>query len=902
MMRRGAGAGQVPSAALRPKGAPGGPGPAAGRRRPALPGRWVSLFSIPPPRTGRRRALPEEAASRRPRTVTALLRPQGQRPEVTRWPGWDHPYAPAAAAESAPRAPLLHTKGRRNSAQTGRRARWVGGSVLPQGGSGGGAAVRAGRGRGLCPRILPKKAAGLFLSLPPGRTRQPRPGCSAGWRRSAAPGWALRLSSRRATSAQPGRGAGRSPDPAAPQPLSAAAWGSSRLPAPFPAIAAGMGCFCAVPEEFYCEVLLLDESKLTLTTQQQGIKKSTKGSVVLGYVFRHLNLVEIDYFGLRYCDRSHQTYWLDPAKTLAEHKELINTGPPYTLYFGIKFYAEDPCKLKEEITRYQFFLQVKQDVLQGRLPCPINTAAQLGAYIIQSELGDYDPYKHTTGYVSEYRFVPDQKEELEDAIEQIHKTLMGQVPAEAEVNYLGVAKSLEMYGVDLHPVYGENKSEYFLGLTPIGVVVYKNKKQVGKYFWPRITKVHFKETQFELRVLGKDCNETSFFFEARNKVTCKHLWKCCVEHHTFFRMPENESNSLSRKVSKFGSIGYKHRYSGKTSLRMTRDPSVQLPRPDQSIERSRSKTYPKRTQQTGSKNMSQITTNGENEGTTKIIAPSPVKSFKKMKNENSPETRSKTSAPWEENGPQSGLYNSASDRNKSPKFPYSCRRNPSGGSENESGQPVRRRSRSRCNTSSGSESENSNREHRKKRNRLRQENDMVDSAPQWEAVLRRQKGKTQADPNYRRSRHRSRSRSPDVQAKEELWKHIQKELVDPSGLSEEQLKEIPYTKVETQGDPIRIRHSHSPRSYRQYRRSQCSDGERSILSEVNVKTDLVPPLPVTRSSDGKGPNIQLTQQRENGSKDSLIEEPSLLSTNNVDGKPVTKIVKTVPVSCFKVET
>ncbi|KFV62421.1 Band 4.1-like 4A, partial [Dryobates pubescens] len=648
-------------------------------------------------------------------------------------------------------------------------------------------------------------------------------------------------------------------------------------------------------------------------------QKSTKGSVVLGYVFRHLNLVEIDYFGLRYCDRSHQTYWLDPAKTLAEHKELINTGPPYTLYFGIKFYAEDPCKLKEEITRYQFFLQVKQDVLQGRLPCPINTAAQLGAYIIQSELGDYDPYKHTAGYVSEYRFVPDQKEELEDAIERIHKTLVKSVPKIQEVNYLGVAKSLEMYGVDLHPVYGENKSEYFLGLTPIGVVVYKNKKQVGKYFWPRITKVHFKETQFELRVLGKDCNETSFFFEARNKITCKYLWKCCVEHHTFFRMPENESSSLSRKFSKFGSTGYKHRYSGRTSLQMARDPSVQLPRPDQCIERSRSKTYPKRTQQTGSKNMFQITANGENEGTTKIISPSPVKSFKEMKNENSPETqRNKTSAPWEENGPQSGLYNSPSDRNKSPKFPYSRRRNPSGGSENESGQPVRRswsvcsnkgisvnqgfkrlRSRSRCNTSSGSESENSNREHRKKRNRLRQENDMVDSAPQWEAVLRRQKEKNQADPNYRRSRHRSRSRSPDVQAKEELWKHIQKELVDPSGLSEEQLKEIPYTKIETQGDPIRIRHSHSPRSYRQYRRSQCSDGERSVLSEVNVKTDLVPPLPVTRSSDAKGPSIQLTQQRQTGSKDSLIEETSQLSTD-INGKP--RIIKTVQMSSFKLET
>ncbi|XP_044120183.1 band 4.1-like protein 4A isoform X3 [Neovison vison] len=643
-----------------------------------------------------------------------------------------------------------------------------------------------------------------------------------------------------------------------------------------------MGCFCAVPEEFYCEVLLLNESKLTLTTQQQGIKRSTKGSVVLDHVFRHINLVEIDYFGLRYCDRSHQTYWLDPAKTLAEHKELINTGPPYTLYFGIKFYAEDPCKLKEEITRYQFFLQVKQDVLQGRLPCPVNIAAQLGAYAIQSELGDYDPYTHTAGYVSEYRFVPDQKEELEEAIERIHKTLMGQAPSEAELNYLRTAKSLEMYGVDLHPVYGENKSEYFLGLTPVGVVVYKNKKQVGKYFWPRITKVHFKETQFELRVLGKDCNETSFFFEARSKTACKHLWKCSVEHHTFFRMPENESNSLSRKLSKFGSMSYKHRYSGRTALQMSRDLSIQLPRPDQNVARSRSKTYPKRiaqTQPTGSNSINRVTANmdnGENEGTTKIIAPSPIKSFKKAKSENSPDTqRSKSHAPWEDNGPQSGLYHSPNDRMKSPKFPYTRRRNPSCGSD-DSVQPTRRR--------------------------IRQENDMVDSAPQWEAVLRRQKEKNQADPNNRRSRHRSRSRSPDIQAKEELWKHIQKELVDPSGLSEEQLKEIPYTKVETQGDPIRIRHSHSPRSYRQYRRSQCSDGERSVLSEVNSKTDLVPPLPVTRSSDAQGSGGSTVHQRRNGSKDSLIEEKSQASTSNLAGKHMAKTVKTVQASRLKIET
>ncbi|XP_035391097.1 band 4.1-like protein 4 isoform X1 [Electrophorus electricus] len=652
-----------------------------------------------------------------------------------------------------------------------------------------------------------------------------------------------------------------------------------------------MSCFCSAQEEFYCEVLLLDETKLTLTSHQQGIKKSTKGSVVLDHVCSHVNLLESDYFGLRYCDRSHQTYWLDPTKTLAEHKDLITTGPPYTLYFGVKFYAEDPCKLKEEITRYQFFLQVKQDVLQGRLPCPFSTSARMAAQALQSELGDYDPYRHMSGYVSEYRFVPDQKEDLEEAIEQIHKTLVGQKPSEAEINYLSIAKTLEMYGVDLHPVFGEKQSEYFLGLTPVGVVVYKNKTLVGKYFWPRITKVFFKETQFELRVLGKDCSETSFFFEAPSKAACKSLWKCCVEHHTFFRMPENDSNNLTRKLSKLGSLGSRHRYSGKTALQMGRAQSVGLPRPDLEVVRTRSKTYPKRSAQpaglnNGSRSVAKPG-NSLGEGQAKTTAFSPAKSPKLSKTEVSSEDQpSKPTAPWDTNAPQRGLYSSASERNKSPKFPAARRRSPSGGSENEAASSARhrrgqshedaankqhrRRSRSRGNTSSGSESENSNREHRKKRNRSRQENEMVDSGPQWEAELRRQKEKTPNEAGHRRSRHRSRSRSPDVQAKEQLWKHIQKELVDPSGLTEEQLKEIPYKKVETQGDPIRIRHSHSPRSFRQYRRSHCSDGERSVLSEVNSRTDLVPPLPVTRTADIPGSSTT-TSQKKNGSKDDLSE-------------------------------
>ncbi|KAH0628130.1 hypothetical protein JD844_008902 [Phrynosoma platyrhinos] len=325
-------------------------------------------------------------------------------------------------------------------------------------------------------------------------------------------------------------------------------------------------------------------------------------------------------------------------------------------------------------------------------------------------------------------------------------------------------------------------------------------------------------------------------------------------------MPENESNSLSRKLGKLGSLGYKHRYSGRTALQMNRDLSIQLPRPNQTVERSRSKTYPKRTSK-----------------------PQPIVDYIILL--------------VIATDHQNFLIHDEDILQVEVKMNL--------GSHLEEGRFVLLQtpiSRSRCNTSSGSESENSNREHRKKRHRLRQENDMVDSAPQWEAVLRRQKEKNQTDPNHRRSRHRSRSRSPDVQAKEELWRHIQKELVDPSGLSEEQLREIPYTKVETQGDPVRIRHSHSPRSYRQYRRSQCSDGERSVLSEVNSKTDLVPALPITRSSDAQYPMTTVAQQRCSGSKDSLIEEKAQTSTSKLDGKHSTKTIKIVQVSRLKLES
>ena len=73
-------------------------------------------------------------------------------------------------------------------------------------------------------------------------------------------------------------------------------------------------------------------------------------------------------------------HWLDPVKRVSKQ---IGDISPVTLYLGVKFYAADPCRLVEEITRYQFFLQVKLDILQGRLPVSQELAVELASLALQ---------------------------------------------------------------------------------------------------------------------------------------------------------------------------------------------------------------------------------------------------------------------------------------------------------------------------------------------------------------------------------------------------------------------------------------------------------------------------------------------------------------------------------------
>ncbi|MFT7813890.1 band 4.1-like protein 3 isoform X3 [Arapaima gigas] len=313
------------------------------------------------------------------------------------------------------------------------------------------------------------------------------------------------------------------------------------------------------PKNMQCKVSLLDGSDYTCV-----VEKRAKGQVLFDKVCDHLNLLEKDYFGITFRDMENQKNWLDPAKEL---KKQIRSGP-WNFAFNVKFYPPDPAQLSEDITRYYLCLQLRDDVVSGRLPCSFATHTVLGSYTVQSELGDYDPEDLGTDYVSEFRFAPNQTKELEEKVMDLHKNYKGMTPADAEMHFLENAKKLSMYGVDLHHAKDSEGVEIMLGVCASGLLIYRDRLRINRFAWPKFE-------QFE----------STIGFKLPNHRAAKRLWKVCVEHHTFFRLVSPEA-----PPKKFLTLGSKFRYSGRTQAQ-TRRASSQIVRPAPYFERSSSKRY-----------------------------------------------------------------------------------------------------------------------------------------------------------------------------------------------------------------------------------------------------------------------------------------------------------------------
>ncbi|XP_058051269.1 protein 4.1 isoform X22 [Ahaetulla prasina] len=327
----------------------------------------------------------------------------------------------------------------------------------------------------------------------------------------------------------------------------------------------------------HCKITLLDDAIF-----ECSVDKHAKGQDLLKKVCDHLNLLEEDYFGLAIWDTPTSKTWLDAAK---EIKKQVHGGP-WIFTFNVKFYPPDPAQLTEDITRYYLCLQLRKDIINGRLPCSFATLALLGSYTIQSELGDYDTDLHGADYVSEFKLAPNQTKELEDKITELHKTYKSMSPAQADMEFLENAKKLSMYGVDLHQAKDLEGVDITLGVCSSGLLVYKDKLRINRFPWPKVLKISYKRSSFFIKIRPGEHEqyESTIGFKLPSYRAAKKLWKVCVEHHTFFRLTSTEALPKSR----FLVLGSKFRYSGRTQAQ-TRQASALIDRPAPQFERTASK-------------------------------------------------------------------------------------------------------------------------------------------------------------------------------------------------------------------------------------------------------------------------------------------------------------------------
>ncbi|KAI4811994.1 hypothetical protein KUCAC02_014851 [Chaenocephalus aceratus] len=308
--------------------------------------------------------------------------------------------------------------------------------------------------------------------------------------------------------------------------------------------------------DLLCLVQLLDGTIETFRKQDEGV-------VLLDLVCDHLGLQERQLFSLQIRESStaiasitastHSPRWLEPEKPLK--KQIKGLASPFYLNFRVRFFISDPNSLQHEQTRHLYFLQIRSDIREGRLQCPLSAAVVLASYAVQSETGDHCPSRYP-GYLSKCFFIPEQDENFLSKVEDLHPQHKGLKQSEAELCFLNTARTLELYGVELHSARDTNDAPLMVGLASSGVAIFCNMICSSFFPWGNIIKISFKRKRFLIHLKRKhgetqDC-EVSLVLPCPK--TCKNLWRSCVDHHSFFssnrtaRIPRNSTVQAYKKL------------------------------------------------------------------------------------------------------------------------------------------------------------------------------------------------------------------------------------------------------------------------------------------------------------------------------------------------------------------
>ncbi|XP_071609726.1 tyrosine-protein phosphatase non-receptor type 13 [Heliangelus exortis] len=310
-------------------------------------------------------------------------------------------------------------------------------------------------------------------------------------------------------------------------------------------------------------VMLLSGQKLELTCDTKTICKD-----VFDMVVAHIGLVEHHLFGLATL-KDNEFFFVDPDIKLSkvapegwkeEPKKKNKLPVNFCLFFRIKFFVDDVSLIQHTLTCHQYYLQLRKDILEDRIHCDDETALLLASLALQAEYGDYQAEVHGMSYFRLEHYVPARVVEkldlsyIKEELPKLHSTYVGASEKETELEFLKLCQRLTEYGVHLHHVLPEKRSQtgILLGVCSKGVVIFEvhngARTPVLRFPWRETKKISFSKKKITLQNTSDGIKHA---FQTDNSKTCQYLLHLCSSQHKFqLQMRTRQSNQDTQDIER----------------------------------------------------------------------------------------------------------------------------------------------------------------------------------------------------------------------------------------------------------------------------------------------------------------------------------------------------------------
>uniref|UniRef100_A0A667X089 Tyrosine-protein phosphatase non-receptor type 20 n=1 Tax=Myripristis murdjan TaxID=586833 RepID=A0A667X089_9TELE len=309
-------------------------------------------------------------------------------------------------------------------------------------------------------------------------------------------------------------------------------------------------------------VVLLNGQKLELSCDVKAVCKD-----VLDMVVAHVGLVEHHLFGLAYL-KDNEFFFVDPDVKLSkvapegwkEDAKKKKADVPFNLFLRIKFFLDDVTLIQHAMTKHQYYLQLRKDILEERMRCDTETAMLLASLALQAEFSDYQAELHGKTYFRLEYYLPvsvlDKLDQttIKEELPKLHSNYYGALESEAEFEFLKVSQRLPEYGVHFHRVLPEKRSQtgIMLGVYSKGVLIFEvlngNRTPVLRY--ENLIPLYSRLCILKKKIcLQNTSDEIKHLFQTDSNKTCQYLLQLCSDQHKFhLQMKARQNNQDTNNV------------------------------------------------------------------------------------------------------------------------------------------------------------------------------------------------------------------------------------------------------------------------------------------------------------------------------------------------------------------